>query len=70
MDFAAIAKAAMELGVIPTVALFLVVAMHAQNRKLTAMLEKKDQHSNEILTILITYMTAADKPASPEGRRP
>lgn len=67
MDFSAVAKVAMELGVIPTVALFLVVSMHVQNRKLTAMLEKKDQHSNEILTTLIGYMTAGDKSA--EGKR-
>jgi len=53
MDFVAVAKAALELGVIPTLALFLVVALYFQNRHLTAMIEKKDAQSFEILKALI-----------------
>lgn len=34
MDFATLAKAALELGVIPALALFLVVSMHLQNKQL------------------------------------
>jgi hypothetical protein len=34
MEFTALVKAALELGVIPALALFLVVAMHLQNRQL------------------------------------
>lgn len=43
----------MELGVIPALALFLVVAMHLQNRRLTDMVEKREQNNLEILKILI-----------------
>jgi hypothetical protein len=49
MDFAAFAKLALDLGVIPAVALFLIFAMHLQNKRLSAMLEKKDQQMNEML---------------------
>jgi hypothetical protein len=34
MTFPEIVKAALELGVIPTIALFLVLAMYVQNRQL------------------------------------
>ncbi|MFH0777217.1 MAG: hypothetical protein V2A71_01170 [Candidatus Eisenbacteria bacterium] len=53
MDLGTLAKAAVELGVIPALALFLVFAMHLQNRKLTSMLEKQEQNTMEILKILV-----------------
>lgn len=61
MDFVSIGKVAIELGVIPAVALFLVVAMHAQNKKLTAMLERKDEHTFEILTMLVADLAELRK---------
>jgi hypothetical protein len=42
MEFGALVKAALELGVIPALALFLVVAMYLQNRQLI-----KDRHETE-----------------------
>lgn len=57
MDFVNLGKLALELGVIPSVALFLIVSMHLQNRRLTNMLEKKDQHTFEILTKLVTDLS-------------
>jgi hypothetical protein len=49
MDFASYAKLAVDLGVVPAVALFLIFAMHLQNRRLTALLEKKDEQMNTML---------------------
>jgi hypothetical protein len=49
MDFGTYAKLALDLGVIPAVALFLVFAMHLQNRRLTTLLEKKDEQMNSLL---------------------
>jgi hypothetical protein len=48
MEFTEVVKAALELGVIPALALFLVVAMHLQNRQLL-----KDRREIE-LTLLRT----------------
>jgi hypothetical protein len=56
MDFATVSKIALELGVIPTVALFLVVSMHLQNKKLTSMLEKHEQSTFEILKELVSQI--------------
>lgn len=53
MDFLTVAKVAMELGVIPTLALFLVVSMHRQNKRLTDMVEKREQNNIDMLKILI-----------------
>jgi len=61
MDFLSVAKIAMELGVIPTVALFLIVAMHIQNRRLTDMVEKREENNLEILKILITEIAEFKK---------
>ena len=57
MDFLGIAKVAMDLGVIPALALFLVSAMHFQNKRLTDMVEKREQNNLEILKILIAEIT-------------
>lgn len=56
MDLAAIAKLAMDFGVIPALALFLVTAMHLQNKRLTDMVEKREENNLEILKILISQM--------------
>lgn len=56
MDFATVGKLALQLGVIPTVALFLVVSMHLQNKRLTTMLEKHEQSTFEILKELIAQV--------------
>ncbi len=61
MDFLSVAKVAMELGVIPTLALFLVTAMHYQNRRLTDMVEKREQNNLEILKILINEIAEFKK---------
>ncbi len=53
MEFMSLVKAALELGVIPTIALALVYSLHLQNRRLTAMIEKKDEHTYQILSKLI-----------------
>lgn len=53
MDFTTMIKAALELGVIPTLALFLVFAMHVQNRRLTNMLAQREKDNIEMLKMLI-----------------
>lgn len=53
MDFTTIVKAALDLGVIPTVALFMILSMHRQNKRLTDMVEKREQNNIEMLKILI-----------------
>jgi hypothetical protein len=57
MELAAIAKLAMDFGVIPALALFLVCAMHFQNKRLTDMVEKREANNLEILKILIAEIT-------------
>lgn len=53
MDLSAVVKAAIDLGVIPALALFLVVAMHRQNRELTKMLADRETQSNEMIRNLV-----------------
>jgi hypothetical protein len=53
MDFAALAKLAMDLGVIPALALFLVMSIQRQNSRLTDMAEKREQNNLEMLKLLI-----------------
>jgi predicted PurR-regulated permease PerM len=53
MEFSALVKGALELGVIPALALFLVFAMHLQVKKLTSMLEKQEQNNMDVLKTLI-----------------
>ena len=63
MEFTALVKAALELGVIPALALFLVVAMYLQNRQLI-----KDRHETEkqllntLLDVLAEQKSRADSP--------
>jgi len=61
MDFVSVGKVAMELGVIPAVALFLVVPMHIQNRRLTSTLEQREQNSFDVLKILIAQIAESKK---------
>jgi hypothetical protein len=53
MDLNMLRKGAIELGVIPMVALFLVFAMHLQNRRLTTMLQKQEQNNMDVVKLLI-----------------
>jgi phosphoribosylcarboxyaminoimidazole (NCAIR) mutase len=61
MDFATIAKAAMDLGVIPALALFLIVSMHRQNKRLTDMVEKREQNNLEMIKILVSEIVTVRK---------
>jgi hypothetical protein len=53
MDIAALGKLAIELGVIPAVALFLILSMHRQNIRLSKMLESREQQSLEMMKLLV-----------------
>jgi hypothetical protein len=57
MDIATIGKLAIDLGVIPTVALFLILSMYQQNKRLTAMLEQREKQSLETTKLLIIQIT-------------
>jgi hypothetical protein len=61
MDLAAIAKAAIDLGVIPALALFLIVSMHRQNKRLTDMVEKREENNLTMIKILMGEVIAARK---------
>lgn len=49
MDFASLVKAALELGVIPALALFLVAAMFLQNRQLIK--DRRDAEAQLLKTL-------------------
>jgi len=66
MDFAAVAKLAMDLGVIPALALFLVMSIQRQNSRLTDMVEKREQNNLEMLKLLIGEI-AEYKRQRPQG---
>jgi hypothetical protein len=53
MSFIDLAKVAVELGVVPCVALFLVFAMHLQNKHLIEMLDQREKNNFDILKMLI-----------------
>ena len=53
MSLDTLIKGAIELGVIPMLALFLVFAMYLQNRRLTLMLERQEQNNIEVVKLLI-----------------
>ena len=53
MDLVEIGKIAMNLGVIPALALFLVVAIQRQNQRLTDMVEQREKNNLEMLKLLI-----------------
>ena len=64
MDLSTLIKAAMELGVIPALALFLVVSMHRQNTRLTDMIDKREQNNLEMLKLLINEIADLKKRSS------
>jgi hypothetical protein len=66
MDFTALAKVAMDLGVIPALALFLVMSIQRQNNRLTDMVEKREQNNLEMLKLLIGEI-AEYKRQNPSG---
>jgi hypothetical protein len=53
MDLVSLAKVAMDLGVIPAFALFLIVSMHRQNKRLTDMVDRREQNNIEMLKLLV-----------------
>lgn len=53
MDLVEIGKLAMNLGVIPALALFLVIAIQKQNQRLTDMVEQREKNNLEMLKLLI-----------------
>lgn len=61
MGIETLIRGAIELGVIPMVALFLVYAMHLQNKRLTAMLEKQEQNNMDVVKLLIQEVTQFGK---------
>lgn len=64
MDFTTIVKAALDLGVIPTVALFMILSMHRQNKRLTDMVEKREQNNIEMLKLLVGEIVELRKHSS------
>jgi hypothetical protein len=54
MDVGAVLKAALELGVIPALALFLVISIHRQNRQLTAMIAEREKQNLEMIKALVS----------------
>jgi regulator of PEP synthase PpsR (kinase-PPPase family) len=53
MTFQVVVQAAMQFGVIPALALFLVYQLHHQNRRLTDMIDRQERETARILTIII-----------------
>ena len=53
MDLVSLGKLAIDLGVIPAFAIFLVLSMHRQNKRLTDMVDRREQNNIEILKMLI-----------------
>lgn len=49
MDFMTIVKGALELGIVPTIALFMVFSFHRQNIKLTQMLQEREKASLDLI---------------------
>jgi hypothetical protein len=56
MDFVALAKAAVDLGVIPALALFLIASMHLQNKRLTDMAERREENDLEMIKLLMAQI--------------
>jgi hypothetical protein len=49
MEFETLIKGALELGLIPAIALFLVFSFHRQNVRLTKMLEDREKASMDLV---------------------
>jgi len=67
MDFVEIGKVAMNLGVIPALALFLVLAIQRQNQRLTDMVELREKNNLEMLKLLIAELSEYKRQHSPTG---
>ena len=67
MDLTTLAKVALDLGVIPAVALFLVLSMHLQNRRLTKMLEQREQASMDLVRMLVMEISKNKRSAIAES---
>lgn len=61
MDLTSLVNAALNLGVIPALALFLVLAMHRQNKQLTDMIAEREKANNEMIRSLVTEMIQFSK---------
>jgi hypothetical protein len=61
VDLVEIGKLAMNLGVIPALALFLVVAIQRQNQRLTDMVEQREKNNLEMLKLLIGELSEYKK---------
>jgi hypothetical protein len=68
MEFSALVKAALELGVIPALALFLVVAMFLQNRQLIRDRQKTEEKLLSTLLELVAQQKAPSEPPRPRVR--
>ena len=69
MDFAEIGKLAMNLGVIPALALFLIIAIQRQNHRLTDMVEQREKNNLEMLKLLIAELAEYRRLHAPAGDR-
>jgi hypothetical protein len=67
VDLVEIGKIAMNLGVIPALALFLVVAIQRQNQRLTDMVEQREKNNLEMLKLLIGELAEYKKQHLPAG---
>jgi len=61
MEFTTLINAALNLGVIPALALFLVLAMHRQNKQLTDMIAESEKANKEMIRSLVTEMIQFSK---------
>lgn len=69
MDLAGIGKLAMDLGVIPALALFLVLSIQRQNNRLTDMVEKREANNLEMLKMLVGEIAEYKRQHSGGGER-
>lgn len=68
MDFLSMVKAAVELGIAPVLALFLVFTMHKEKKQLLAMIEKHEQNHLEIVKTLTEELAKFRTPPKEEQR--
>jgi hypothetical protein len=58
MELQTIVQAAMNLGVIPVVALYLVYRLHEQNKSLTTMLDQREKDMARWVELVISDLLA------------
>jgi len=66
MSFMTIVEAAMQLGVVPVLILFLVYQLHLQNRRLTDVIARQEEDNRRLLTIIVEGLIAG-KSGEPGG---